>query len=479
MTSKKRALALIRVSTNKQDIARQRTDIEKLKKWYDLDIIRTLELVGVSGTATLDDKQVGQVLREVEHSGVDGLAASAVDRLARPQHGKHYGIVDGFKDARKTLWTVDDGELKVWTSEGFERTMNALTRAGTEWRKIRQRSMDGKAEKRAEGRHVNGDQSLPYGLRFDKRTGWSYDEAELAKVAKAYELLFEDRHALSEICRRVGWGRGMQRTLANPTWRGVRAYPATADQEAFEVPLPLKPLLSPEKWALAQTLLAKRRTWSKETRDQRHLGTALLFCQCGRRFYNHCDPRRGQHDTYYCSSRHPRGKGCGAAYLWREIVDAAIVEIVEEHMTDAKFLAAVFRRLKEAPQPDTRAEREKELAKLAARRKKWIEQYDEDRITKQEFEQKMEAVARAAREIEGTLPVAPPPLPDYRAVIAGLVRDLARFRTWPFLEQRATLKRIVRRLPVVDSTFTEVTVSGAYLAEAAYTKPAQPLKWSC
>ena len=124
---KKRALGLIRVSTNKQDIARQRTDIEKLMKWYDLDIIRTLELVRVSGTATLDDKQVLQVLREVEQSGVDGLAASAVDRLARPQEGKHYGIVDGFKHARKTLWTVEDGELKVWTGEGFERTMNALT----------------------------------------------------------------------------------------------------------------------------------------------------------------------------------------------------------------------------------------------------------------------------------------------------------------------------------------------------------------
>ena len=99
---KRRAIALIRVSTNKQDIARQRTDIEKLMKWYDLDIIRTLELVRVSGTATLDDKQVLQVLREVEQSGVDGLAASAVDRLARPQEGKHYGIVDGFKHARKT-----------------------------------------------------------------------------------------------------------------------------------------------------------------------------------------------------------------------------------------------------------------------------------------------------------------------------------------------------------------------------------------
>jgi hypothetical protein len=97
----------------------------------------------------LNNEQVRQVLAEVQQSGVDGLAASAVDRLARPQRGKHYEILDGFQDAGKTLWTADDGELKLWTDEGWERAMNALTRAGSELRKFRKRSMDGKAEKRA------------------------------------------------------------------------------------------------------------------------------------------------------------------------------------------------------------------------------------------------------------------------------------------------------------------------------------------
>src|SRR5262249_43426833 len=160
--------------------------------------------------ATLDDRQVQQVLVEVQQSGIDGLACSAVDRLARPQEGRHYAIVDGFKHGRKTLWTVDDGELHIWTSQGFERVMNPLTRAGIELRKTRQRSMDGKEAKRREGRHVNGNGTLPDGLCFDKRTGWSYDEAKLAQVRQAYALLFEDRHALTEICRCVGWGRGME-----------------------------------------------------------------------------------------------------------------------------------------------------------------------------------------------------------------------------------------------------------------------------
>jgi hypothetical protein len=149
---------------------------------------------------------------------------------------------------------VEDGELKVWTGEGFERTMNALTRADSEWRKIRQRSMDGKAEKRAEGRHVDGNQTLPPALRFGKRTGWSYDEAELARVERVYKLLFEDRHSLSEIARQTGYAAAsvVRQIITNPTWRGVRAHPATADRDAFETVLPLKPLLTPDQWALAQ-----------------------------------------------------------------------------------------------------------------------------------------------------------------------------------------------------------------------------------
>lgn len=401
----KKALGLTRVSTDTQDVARQRADIKKLKTKYDLDVVRILELIGVSGTATLSNAQVQQILREVQQSGIEGLACSSVDRLARPKRGADFGIATTFEEGRKTIWTVRDGELQMWTDEGWERFMNALTRAGSEWREIRRRTLDGKREKRKLGRNVNGRAVLPRGLCYRRITNaagktidgeWSYNEAELAKVEEAYRLLFEDRYALSEIERRVGWPRGRIRTLANAAWKGLRIYPPTGDStETLEVPLPLKPVLTVQRWDLAQTLLAKRRTWSKEARDQRHLGKDLLFCHCSRKYYTHCDKRPGQHDEYYCPTRLHGGPGCGASRLWREIVDAAIIRIMEEYLTNARFLAAAFRRIEQTPLADSRQERERELAKLAARRKKWITEYDEDRITKREFEEKMDTVEKA------------------------------------------------------------------------------------
>ena len=112
---------------------------------------------------------------------------------------------------------------------------------------------------------MNGNQTLPDGVRFDKRAGWSHDEG-VEKVKKRYRLLLEDRYSLSEINRLVGWERGGTRTLANPVWKAIRAYPATADREAFEVRIALPQVVTDDEWARAQTLLSKRSTWTKETR---------------------------------------------------------------------------------------------------------------------------------------------------------------------------------------------------------------------
>jgi hypothetical protein len=324
---------------------------------------------------------------------------------------------------------------------------------------------------------VNGNQSLPPALRFDKHSGlWSYVAEELAKVRHGYTLLFEDRCSLSEIARRTGYKstNSLRRTLVNPTWKGMRAYPAEGDRtEPLVVKLPLEPLLTPEKWALAEILLAKHRTWSKATRDQRFLGAGLLLCECGRSYYFHGDTRRGYHDVYYCASRFPKGPGCGSARLRRETVDRAIERLVSDYLLDAVFLRSVFARREPAPKPDL-AERERELAKLAARRRKWIEQFDQDRITKQEFEERMDAVARSTREVEARMPVAPtPPEPEIGAVIARLARSFARFAKHPFAERRATLKQVFRSILVVDGAIPEFTVSGAFLGEIAHTKPGQ------
>jgi hypothetical protein len=312
---------------------------------------------------------------------------------------------------------------------------------------------------------------------------WSYDEKAVAKVREAYRILFSD-HAISLIAlaARVGWSSGfsLRRSLENPVWHGVRiSQPMAGETEPVEIRLPLEPVLTDDEWARAQVLLQKRRTWSKETRDQRFLGAGLLVCQCGRRYYFRSDVRRGQHDAYYCASRYPRGKGCGAASLWREVVDAAIMRMVKEYMTDAEFLTMVFRRLNETPQPDTRVERERELAKLAARRKRWMDAYDEERITKREFDERMDKAAAAIRVIEVSMPLRPPPFADHRALVPSLAQTFARFRTWPFAKQRATLKRVVRSLPVTDDSFTEVAISGAFLGGLAHTKSTQPSRSRC
>jgi hypothetical protein len=122
------------------------------------------------------------------------------------------------------------------------------------------------------------------------------------------------------------------------------------------------------------------------------------------------------------------------------------------------------------PVADTRAEREAELTRLAARRAKWIEQYDSDHITKGEFEQKMHAVTKAALEIEASLPSPSPPQPDADAAIVNLVEGLTDFSLWEFAEQRNILKRVVKHFKVMDAAIPEITLSGAFLA---HTKDAQ------
>jgi hypothetical protein len=89
----------------------------------------------------------------------------------------------------------------------------------------------------------------------------------------------------------------------------------------------------------------------------------------------------------------------------------------------------------------------------------------------------MDAVARATREVETRMPVAPPPPePEIGAVIARLARSFARFAKHPFAERRATLKQVFRSILVVDGAIPEFTVSGAFLGEIAHTRPGQQSK---
>ena len=131
----------------------------------------------------------------------------------------------------------------------------------------------------------------------------------------------------------------------------------------------------------------------------------------------------------------------------------------------------MFTGLKQSQQPADSGKREKELSKLAAKRERIIDAYEDGRLTKQEFARRIDAIAEAQRDVEARMPAAAPPAIDERRLIAGLTRWFApaRFGRLPFEQQRAELKRVVRQLSVTDGAIDQVTASGAFLQEYAHT----------
>ena len=166
-------IALLRVSTDDQDVKRQRTDIERLQKKYpEIRIVRIVELIGVSGTDTLENEHVQKILAELQEEGIDGIAIPALDRLFRPaKRWAQWGILDYFVDAKKSIWSLREGFIDPTTEEGREKCLAAGGRAGAEWLILKQRTNDGKLEKAKEGFLPHGNARYGYDVIGRKQTG--------------------------------------------------------------------------------------------------------------------------------------------------------------------------------------------------------------------------------------------------------------------------------------------------------------------
>jgi DNA invertase Pin-like site-specific DNA recombinase len=189
-----RALALLRVSTDKQDVARQRADIEKLRKKYGLTIVEVIELVDVSGRKVLDNKRFLQILADLANRpDIDGLAFSAIDRYFRTNRYSDTGIFQPLADHRKMIWSIREGAVEPWTDEGFDVCMTAALKSGAEWRELRRRTVDGKQEKAEAGFLPHGNAWFGVDIVSRKHTGKIGEgkavrnEAEAAIVREVFE----------------------------------------------------------------------------------------------------------------------------------------------------------------------------------------------------------------------------------------------------------------------------------------------------
>jgi site-specific DNA recombinase len=464
MNTTKRAIAVLRVSTDQQDVERQRRDVATAARVHNLEITRTLELSDLSGTKMLTNTEVRRVLSDLSRPDTDGVCISAIDRLVRPGELGDLAIFDAFQRTKKKIWTPGQ-EIDITTQAGFLTSGIMGVVAGFERLLIAGRTSAGKEISRQRAGCPNGRLTIPRGVTYSKSSGWSYIEPDVSRVRKAYDLLFE-RRSWPDIAARIGGsftGNGVKGSLKNPIWMGIRRY-----TEGRETPLDLKvinePLISAARWQAAQAIIFEKRTrWAKTKLQPHVLLSGLLRCACGRPVYVR---GAGNYYYYYCSSSFPgRGPRCGTRPVQQRSADQEMTEFVSTRLIDAPYLRSIIGRVPSAAhaREQSTGKIDSQREKLETERQRLLRMTLKGTCTEEDF-------ARESRRIEmemrGLDLLASPPAPavfEPAKLVVRITRTFARFAKQPFQEQRDLLRTAFREIVLNHGTIPSFMLNGAFL----------------
>lgn len=526
-------ISLIRFSTQEQTalgkagIEGQRRINEMAAKYHGVKIVNEYVVVDVSGRHTANDPQFTAMFNEMgKNPRIVGAVGNEQSRFARPEFFDDWHVVARFQRMRKMIFTPT-GRIDPNTPEGrMALTMGGFM-SGEELHNLKSRFARGKMIARMEGRSPGGNHMLPKGFRFIKErndegkvTGfhWEQDAVEMARMQKAFELLFANE-PFEIIAGRIGggWtGSGLKRAMQNPIWIGIRRYLYEASGEEFipeptakhpnpkprhkkvmrQVPFDVptreeleagakpvvKPIMSIETWDAAQLNIAAREGIVRKTRAKnmdrpRFLGMGITFCICGEMMYPKYGSNRRSHlDAYGCKSRYHGGPGCGHPPIHREDFDLGLVQLISEKILNAEFLMKLLEAATaQDPVPDpVRVGIEKAQAGLEAGRKELRTLVRRGQMTAAEFIEDITALETELRQAEALMPPAPPPM-DTKGFLQRIANTFASFARLPFTKKREILKGAVKAI-VTDTkagTITSIKISGGYLGSANGSLPSR------
>src|SRR5262249_21202137 len=280
---------------------------------YDLNIIKTIEVVDVSGSSVLLSPEVQELLRLIECPDIVGVVAKEFSRLIRPEKFTDYALLQHFIDTNTILY-LPDGPIDLASKLGrFFGTIRAAI-AGLERREIVERMQDAKESMRRAGKHPGSSITLPYGVGYSKEGGWYYT-AEAEKVKRTFALFLSGQRSYTEIGRLLNLPRTDVRfILSNPIYTGWRIYDQKRDpsasgyrprsdgrqgyrrkikrapDEVIRVKV-LEPLVSEEEFARVSQLieLKRRKHWRvRAETPARYTYNGFLICgDCRNLLYTH------------------------------------------------------------------------------------------------------------------------------------------------------------------------------------------------
>lgn len=481
-----RVIALMRVSTDAQDLARQRADVERLKKKFGLVVARTVELHGVSGTETFDHQEIRSVLNDLKLPGIDGIGISSLDRLFRPGYDyRQFGILQPFVDQQKLIWSVREGEIDPRSDEGYEKCVSAAGRAGSELREMRRRSVGGKLIKLERGIPVNGTACFGY-TYINKHQANGQRFVINPEKAKAVRMCFNlcaggmGPYKIAQRLNAMGilsqgyngkppgaWSRQtVRQMLINP------AYTGTQMCSGFKIER--EPIIGPDLFNAVQAVLADI---AKNKRDSGRPSNQYLlrtFLWCGRPNCGHrcAGGTANSKPAYRCNNRTWRGTykhHCDYRYISKDAIESLVWRAIWELLTSPRLLLKNAKAYYDSivkPEDGT-AKMARELAQLQKKRTALLGQNEDGHIDRAELNTKMKPVVARIRELEVELnairKVVTMPTLGHLETILEDFRGVDEPET--FEERRDVLERL--ELLKITHLDGEVTITGKVPVPAA------------
>jgi DNA invertase Pin-like site-specific DNA recombinase len=473
----KSAIELIRVSTEGQasedraGIPAQREANRRTALTYGLKIVKSIEIIDVSGAAVLSSPQMQELLRMMESPEIHGVVTKEFSRLMRPEKFTDYALLQQFIDTGTVLY-LPDGPIDLASKSGRLLGTIRAALAGLERREIIERMNDAKESMRRAGRHPGGESSLPYGVAYSPKAGWSYT-ADAEKVRTAFRLFLSGETSYTVLSQKLHIPRTNVRfILENPIYTGWRVYrekrdPSTtgyvsrpggrqgyrrkierSPDEVIRVRV-LDPIVSEADFNHVQHIirLKKEKHWrSYAETPNRYTYNGFLSCgDCASLLYTHT----AKHEFYVCKSRNTRearlraARGlvpCSNPYMLRKKLEPKIDFLLGEKLREPEFLSRVVDEFNAGIQDSVSAgatERtvvSKKLANLETKRQRILEAFFDGTIDKQERDSRITHLDMELSAFRQILLDSTPVVPEARTE-ADFEEILEPFAEWEFLER--------------------------------------------
>lgn len=137
----KNVVELIRVSTEEQagedraGMPAQREANRKTARIYSLSIVRSIEIVDVSGASVLSSHEMRELLRLMESPDVHGVVAKEFSRLMRPENFADFALLQAFVESNTILY-LPEGPIDFSSKAGRLMGTIRAAMAGMERREI-------------------------------------------------------------------------------------------------------------------------------------------------------------------------------------------------------------------------------------------------------------------------------------------------------------------------------------------------------